>query len=119
MSKRSLPIGRGLFVGIQKGKEWAESVTPELAKLYFLKNNGSKDHVSWICHADKFFESQDTTPKDQLCLAACHVEGDMQMWFQPERQSNLNDFKTKLDQPVQPVVEPETDFKFGLINIKK
>lgn len=55
---------------------------PKLAKLDFPQYNGSEDPTSWICRVEQFFEFQNTTEEGKMLLAAYHLEGEAQLWYQ-------------------------------------
>jgi hypothetical protein len=55
---------------------------PKVAKLNFSKFDGSEDPTSWVCWAEQFFEFQGTAEEDKVALAAYHLEGEAQLWYQ-------------------------------------
>jgi hypothetical protein len=55
---------------------------PKFAKLNFPRYNGSEDPTSWICQAEQFFEYQNTAEEEKVSLAAFHLEGEAQLWYQ-------------------------------------
>lgn len=60
---------------------------PKLAKLNFPRYNGSEDPTSWVCRAEQFFEFKDTAEEEKLALAAYHLEGEAQLWYQLFKES--------------------------------
>lgn len=78
-------VQRGL-----KGEITSKSVASKLVKLDFQKYNSSEDPTFWICRAKQFFDFKDTSLDDQIWLAAYHIEGDVQLWFQQFRQIAKN-----------------------------
>jgi hypothetical protein len=63
------------------------STAPKLAKLDFPRYNGVEDPTSWICRVEQFFEFQRTEETEKLAMAAYHLEGEAQMWYQLFRES--------------------------------
>jgi hypothetical protein len=55
---------------------------PKVAKLNFPKYDGTEDPTSWVCRAEQFFEFQNTAEEDKVMLAAYHLEGEVQLWYQ-------------------------------------
>ncbi|XP_024030339.1 uncharacterized protein LOC112094216 [Morus notabilis] len=84
-ASRHMPFQRNT-----EGEATSGNIIPKLAKLDFPKYDGSEDPTAWICRAEQFFYFQDTSPEDQIRLAAYHMEGDVQLWFQRLRQSARN-----------------------------
>ena len=41
-----------------------------------------EDPTSWVCRAEQFFEFQKIPMEEQLPLAAYHLEGEAQLWYQ-------------------------------------
>lgn len=69
------------------GRQWFQiesnsSLVPKLAKLDFSKYDGSDDPTSWVCRTEQFFEFQNIIEEEQLPLAAYHLEGKAQLWYQ-------------------------------------
>ncbi|KAA8535649.1 hypothetical protein F0562_030652 [Nyssa sinensis] len=60
----------------------SQSVLPKLTKLEFPRYQGGDDPTSWICRAEQFFEFQQIEPEERVSLAAYHLEGDAQLWYQ-------------------------------------
>jgi hypothetical protein len=60
---------------------------PKVAKLNFPKFDGSEDPTSWVCRAEQFFEFQGTAEEDKVGLAAYHLEGEAQLWYQLFKES--------------------------------
>jgi hypothetical protein len=58
------------------------SYTPKLAKMDFPRYNGIDDPTSWICRVEQFFNFQRIKEEDKLPMAAYHLEGESQMWYQ-------------------------------------
>jgi hypothetical protein len=76
-----------------KGPFWHESgqsTTPKLAKLHFPKCNGDDDPTSWICWVEQFFCFQNIPEEKQVHLAAYHLEGEAQLWYQLFREAYEN-----------------------------
>jgi hypothetical protein len=55
---------------------------PKVAKLNFPKYEGTEDPTSWVCRVEQFFEFQNTAEEDKVMLAAYHLEGEAQLWYQ-------------------------------------
>jgi hypothetical protein len=55
---------------------------PKVAKLNFPKYEGTEDPTSWVCRAEQFFDFQNTAEEDKVVLAAYHLEGEAQLWYQ-------------------------------------
>jgi hypothetical protein len=55
---------------------------PKVAKLNFPKYDGTEDLTNWVCRLEQFFEFQDTAEEDMVVLAAYHLEGEAQLWYQ-------------------------------------
>ncbi|XP_042518542.1 uncharacterized protein LOC122092282 [Macadamia integrifolia] len=55
---------------------------PKYTKLEFPRYDRSMDPTSWIMRAEQFFEFQHTPQEDQAPMAAYHLEGDVQFWYQ-------------------------------------
>ena len=62
------------------------SYAPRLVKLDFPRFNGTEDPTSWICRAEQFFRYHATPIEDQVALAAFHLEGEAQLWYQLVQQ---------------------------------
>jgi hypothetical protein len=60
----------------------SNSSFPKVAKLNFPKFDGTEDPTSWVCRAEQFFEFQNTVEDDKVVLAAYHLEGEAQLWYQ-------------------------------------
>jgi hypothetical protein len=60
---------------------------PKVAKLNFPKFDGFEDSTNWVCRAEQFFEFQGTTEEDKVALAAYHLEGEAQLWYQLFKES--------------------------------
>uniref|UniRef100_A0A2N9GM02 Integrase catalytic domain-containing protein n=1 Tax=Fagus sylvatica TaxID=28930 RepID=A0A2N9GM02_FAGSY len=58
------------------------TLIPKVAKLDFPRFNGSDDPTSWICRAEQFFSFQNIPMEDRQPLAAYHLEGEAQLWYQ-------------------------------------
>ncbi|XP_028113652.1 uncharacterized protein LOC114311688 [Camellia sinensis] len=58
------------------------SIMPRLTKLDFPRYDGSNDPTSWIFRSEQFFEFQQIQANDQVTLAAYHLDGDAQLWYQ-------------------------------------
>jgi hypothetical protein len=54
----------------------------KVAKLNFPKYDGTEDPTCWVCRAEQFFEFQNTAEEDKVMLAAYHLEGEAQLWYQ-------------------------------------
>ena len=68
-----------------KGKNHGGSsnfMAPKFAKLDFPRFGGDKDPTSWICRVEQFFDYQQIDEKEKISLAAYHLEGAAQMWYQ-------------------------------------
>jgi hypothetical protein len=61
---------------------------PKFAKLNFSRYNGTKDPTDWICRAEQFFEYQNTVEEGKVSLAAFHLEGEAQLWYQLLKESD-------------------------------
>jgi hypothetical protein len=68
------------------------SMTPKLAKLDFPKYKGVDNPTSWVCRVEQFFEFQRIEEGDKLPMAAYHLEGEVQIWYQlwKEGEENLD-----------------------------
>jgi hypothetical protein len=55
---------------------------PKVAKLNFPKYDGTEDPTSWVCHVEQFFDFQNTAEEYKVLLAAYHLEGEAQLWYQ-------------------------------------
>jgi hypothetical protein len=64
-------------------------VSPKLEKLDFPKFDGSEDPTSWVCRVEQFFDFQGTQEDDKLQLAAYHLEGEAQLWYQLFKESEV------------------------------
>jgi len=64
------------------------STAPKLTKLDFPRYNGEDHPTSWICRVEQFFEFQRTEPHEKILMAAYHLEGDAQMWYQLIREDD-------------------------------
>jgi hypothetical protein len=80
-------------------------VTPKLAKLDFPKFDGSEDPTSWVCRAEQFFDFQGTSEDDKLPLAAYHLEGEAQLWYQL--------FKESEDEPTWELMKNSLHVRYG------
>jgi len=69
------------------GKTDTGYVAPKLAKLNFPKYDGLEDPTSWVCRAEQFFEFQNTPEEEKIPLAAYHLEGEAQLWYQLFKES--------------------------------
>jgi hypothetical protein len=69
-------------VGRDSNRTESGSSFPKVAKLNFSKYDGTEDPTSWVCRAEQFFEFQNTTEEDRVSLAAYHLEGEAQLWYQ-------------------------------------
>ena len=58
------------------------AVIPRVTKLDFPRFNGNADPTSWICRAEQFFEFQNIAKEEKISLAAYHLEGEAQLWYQ-------------------------------------
>ena len=58
------------------------SIVPKLTKLEFPRYKGGDDPTSWVCRAEQFFQFQQIEHEEQVSLAAYHLEGDAQLWYQ-------------------------------------
>jgi hypothetical protein len=47
----------------------------------------SEDPTSWVCRAEQFFDFQGTEEEDKVALAAYHLEGEAQLWYQLFKES--------------------------------
>ena len=57
-------------------------VIPRVTKIDFPRFNGNEDPTSWIFHAKQFFEFQNIAEEEKISLAAYHLEGEAQLWYQ-------------------------------------
>jgi hypothetical protein len=69
-------------VGRDFNRTESGSSFPKVAKLNFPKYDGTEDPTSWVCRAEQFFEFQNTAEEDKVGLAAYHLEGEAQLWYQ-------------------------------------
>jgi hypothetical protein len=53
-----------------------------VTKLDFPKYNGHEDPTSWICRVEQYFDFKQIEEMEKLPLAAYHLEGESQMWYQ-------------------------------------
>ena len=58
------------------------AVIPRVTKLDFPRFNGNEDPTSWIYRAEQFFEFQNIVEEKKISLAAYHLEGEAQLWYQ-------------------------------------
>jgi hypothetical protein len=58
------------------------STTPKVAKIDFPRYGGKDDPTTWIYKVEQFFEFHGTNEEDRLPLAAYHLDGDAQLWYQ-------------------------------------
>jgi hypothetical protein len=76
------------------------STTPKSNKLNFPRYDGDEDPTSWICRVEQFFDYQQTEDEEKLPLAAYHLEGAAQMWYQlfkeDEESPSWENLKTEL-----------------------
>lgn len=63
------------------------STTQKYTKLDFPMYNGGEDPTSWMCRVEQFFEFKKTEEEEKLPMAAYHLEGEAQMWYQLFRES--------------------------------
>jgi hypothetical protein len=54
----------------------------KVTKLDFPKYNGQEDPTSWICQVLQYFDFKQIEEREKLPLAAYHLEGESQMWYQ-------------------------------------
>jgi len=59
----------------------------KVTKLDFPKYNGQEDPTSWICRVEQYFDFKQIEEREKLPLAAYHLEGESQMWYQLFRDS--------------------------------
>jgi len=64
------------------GRSESSNSLPKVAKLNFPKFDGTEDPTSWVCRVEQFFEFQETAEEDKVALAAFHLEGEAQLWYQ-------------------------------------
>jgi hypothetical protein len=50
--------------------------------LNFPKYDGTEDPTSSVCRAEQFFDFQDMAKEDKVVLAAYHLKGEAQLWYQ-------------------------------------
>ncbi len=50
--------------------------------MNFHNYDGTEDPISWLCRAEQFFNFQNTVEEDKVDLAAYHLEGEAQFWYQ-------------------------------------
>ena len=55
---------------------------PKVAKIDFPCYERSGDLTSWIHRVEQFFEFHSTYEEEKLPLAAYHLDGDAQLWYQ-------------------------------------
>jgi hypothetical protein len=53
-----------------------------VAKLEFPKYNGTDDPTTWICRVEQYFDFKQIEEGEKLPLAAYHLDGESQMWYQ-------------------------------------
>lgn len=63
------------------------SATPKFAKLDFPRYDGDEDPTSWIYRVEQFFDYQQTSEEEKISLAAYHLDGAAQMWYQLFKES--------------------------------
>jgi hypothetical protein len=68
--------------GKTAGRSESSNSFPKVAKLNFPKSDGTEDPTSWVCRVEQFFEFQDTAKEDKVVMAAYHLEGEAQLWYQ-------------------------------------
>ncbi|KAK0581463.1 hypothetical protein LWI29_014052 [Acer saccharum] len=62
------------------------NLIPKTVKLDFPKYDGRVDPISWVYRAEQYFSMHGIPNSDRVTLAAFHLEGDAQLWFQLLRQ---------------------------------
>ncbi|KAA8523272.1 hypothetical protein F0562_009695 [Nyssa sinensis] len=84
MAHRQVEQGENSVVqlGAKPQSFGSRSVLPKLTKLEFPRYQGGDDPTSWICRVEQFFEFQQIEPEERVSLAAYHLEGDAQLWYQ-------------------------------------
>jgi hypothetical protein len=63
-----------------KGTQGA--INSKVAKLEFPRYDGTNDPTSWVCRVGQYFEFQNTEDENKVMLAAYHLEGEAQLWYQ-------------------------------------
>lgn len=63
------------------------SLGHKLAKLDFPKYDGSNDPIGWVSRVEQFFEFKNIAEEEQFPLAAYHLDGEAQLWYQLFRDS--------------------------------
>jgi hypothetical protein len=63
-----------------KGTQGA--INSKVAKLEFPRYDGTDDPTSWVCRVGQYFEFQNTEDENKVMLAAYHLEGEAQLWYQ-------------------------------------
>ncbi len=58
------------------------TVISRVTKLNFPRFNGRNDPTSWICRKEQFFEFQNIPNEKWIFLAAYHLKGEAQLWYQ-------------------------------------
>ncbi|XP_042410323.1 PLASTID TRANSCRIPTIONALLY ACTIVE protein 6, chloroplastic-like [Zingiber officinale] len=56
-------------------------MTPRYSKIEFPTYSGEGDPLSWVKRCENFFTNQRTTEADKVGLAAFHLVGEAQLWF--------------------------------------
>jgi hypothetical protein len=74
------------------GSGTSGSTAPKIAKLDFPKYKGNDDPTSWIYRVEQFFEFHGTNEEDKLPLAAYHLKGDAQLWYQLYKEDDTGEF---------------------------
>jgi hypothetical protein len=75
----------GKFQGFRH--EQGGSTIPKVAKLDFPRYNGDEDPTSWVCRVEQFFEFKNVEEEEKVPLAAYHLEGEAQLWYQLVREN--------------------------------
>jgi hypothetical protein len=73
------------------GSGTSGSTAPKIAKLDFPRYGGNEDPTSWILRVEQFFEFHGTNEGEKLPLAAYHLEGDAQLWYQLFREGDAEE----------------------------
>ncbi|KAG6492831.1 hypothetical protein ZIOFF_047798 [Zingiber officinale] len=60
------------------------TMAPRYSKMEFPTYSGEGDPLSWVKRCEKFFTNQRTTEANKVGLAAFHLVGEAQLWFDQE-----------------------------------
>lgn len=65
------------------------TVLSRVVCLDFPRYDGIDDPITWIDWVEQFFEFHKTLGSEKVALAAYHLEGGLQLWFQSIRKTQV------------------------------